>query len=342
MGTLRFYLALSVAFSHSAIYTGKTYLFDEHASVTIFFLISGFIITYVLSNKYKNQTLLFYKNRFLRIFVPFFLIMLFIETAYFIFGNTPRTYFILENNYSLFENILLFFSNIFLFGSNWVNVFDNNLHEALVIPQSWSLPIELFFYFLAPFLINAKIKKLLLFIFSISTYLILLSFNKIEIAKYLFFPNLYFFIIGIYSCRIMISYNLEHKLKFNNFLKKFKNKIYFFILLIIILLNYLGIKFDSSNMIILIFFNLFIAFILPIIFSITSNFTGKYKNIDNFFGKQSYYVYLSHVFVYLVIIKLNIKFFNEKITYLIFLIIFSYIFYKLIDPVEKKLRSYSK
>ena len=48
MGSLRFYLALSVAFGHSIAYTNETFLFDGHASVTIFFLISGFIITYVL------------------------------------------------------------------------------------------------------------------------------------------------------------------------------------------------------------------------------------------------------------------------------------------------------
>jgi len=141
MGSLRFYLALSVAFGHSIAYTNETFLFDGHASVTIFFLISGFIITYVLLKKYSGQTVLFYKNRFLRIFVPFLFIMLIIEGAYFIFGNTPRTYYILENNYSSSSTLLLFFSNIFLFGSNWVNLLENNLYEALIIPQSWSLPI---------------------------------------------------------------------------------------------------------------------------------------------------------------------------------------------------------
>ena len=195
MGVLRIYLALSVAFSHSIVYTNETFLFDAHASVTIFFLISGFIMTYVLLKKYSDQIVLFYKNRFFRIFVPFLFIMLIIESAYFIFGNTPRAYYILENNYSSSSTLLLFFSNIFLFGSNWVNLLENNMHEGLIIPQSWSLPIELLFYFFSPFIINAKIKKSLLFIFSLSLYLILLTLDKIDFAKYLFLSNLFFLLL---------------------------------------------------------------------------------------------------------------------------------------------------
>ena len=197
--------------------------------------------------------------------------MLIIEGAYFIFGNTPRTYYILENNYSLSKNLLLFFSNIFLFGSNWVNLLENNLHEALVIPQSWSLPIELLFYFFSPFIINAKIKKLLLFIFSLSLYLILLILNKTDFARYLFLSNLFFFIIGIYSCKLMIKLNLEEKFKFNKLLKKFNNHFYFLILFFILFLNYLGFIFESSNMINMIFFNIIVACFLPVIFCVSSN-----------------------------------------------------------------------
>ena len=342
MGSLRFYLALSVAFGHSIAYTNETFLLDAHASVTIFFLISGFIITYILLKKYPDQTVLFYKNRFLRIFVPFLFIMLIIEGAYFIFGNTPRTYYILENNYSFSSTLLLFFSNIFLFGSNWVNLLENNMHEGLIIPQSWSLPIELLFYFFSPFIINAKIKKLLLFIFSLSLYLILLTLNKIDFAKYLFLSNLFFFIIGIYSCKLMIKFNLEEKFKFNKFLKKFNNYFYFLILFFILFLNYLGFIFETSNMIIIIFFNFFIALTLPIIFCVSSNLKNHLKEVDNFFGTQSYYIYLTHVFVYLFLLKLNINLFNEKLTYVVTLIIFSYFCFKLIDPFEKKLRNYFK
>ena len=342
MGSLRFYLALSVAFGHSKAYTGKTFLFDAHAAVTIFFLISGFIITYVLFTKYSGQTILFYKNRFLRIFVPFLFIMLIIESAYFIFGNTPRTYYILENNYSLSKTLLLFFSNIFLFGANWVSLFENNLQEGLIIPQSWSLPIELLFYILSPFIINAKIKKLLLFIFSLSLYLILLNLNKTDFARYIFLSNLFFFIIGIYSCKLMIKLNLEEKFKYNKLLKKFNNHFYFLILFFILFLNYLGFIFDSSNMINIIIYCFFIACTLPIIFCVSSNLEHYFKGIDNFLGNQSYYVYLIHVFVYLVLMKLNINLFDKKFTYLVFLIIFSYACFMFIDPIAKKLRYYFK
>lgn len=342
MGSLRFYLALSVAFGHSIAYTNESFLFNGHASVTIFFLISGFIITYVLIKKYSGQTVLFYKNRFLRIFVPFFIIMLIIESAYFIFGNAPRSYYILENNYSFSATLLLFFSNIFLFGSNWLNLIENNMSEGLVIPQSWSLPIELLFYFFSPFIINAKIKKLLLFIFSLSLYLILLTLNKVDFARYLFLSNLFFFIIGIYSCKLMIKFNLEKKFKFNKLLKKFNNHFYFLILFFILFLNYLGFIFESSNMINIIFFNFLIALALPIIFCVSSNLEYHYKKIDNFFGNQSYYIYLIHVFIYLFLIKLDINLIDKKFTYFVTLIIFSYVSFTFIDPIEKKLRDYVK
>ena len=95
-------------------------------------------------------------------------------------------------------------------------------------------------------------------------------------------------------------------------------------------------------MINMIFFNFSISLTLPIIFCVSSNLEHRYKEIDNFYGNQSYYIYLIYVFVYLVLIKLDYNLIDKKFTYFVTLIIFSYVSFKFIDYIEKKLRDYFK
>lgn len=346
MGILRLYLALSVAFAHSINYTGNNFLFDGLASVKVFFLISGFIITYVLSNKYKNSVIYFYKVRFLRIFIPFIIVSIIIEISYFIWANYPRFLFILVNNFSIFETILVFFSNIFLFGSDLVAIISSNnnslLKEGLIIPQSWSLPLELYFYLLSPFIINKRFLRLILFFISLILYLILFKIKKINYIDFSFFPNLFIFILGIFSCKLMFFFDLEKKFKLNLFIIKYINSIFLIMLSVIFLINFLNFEFDSSDRINMVIYVFIISFLLPIFFCVSSNLQNNLKKIDIYSGHLSYYVYLTHVFVYLVLIKLNFYFLDTKILYFFTLLFFTFVCFIFIDPIEKKVRTYLK
>ena len=74
MGTFRFLLALSVALSHFGTVWGY-HIMNGRMAVQCFYMISGFLISLVLSHKYDPSTAdgrrLFYSNRALRIFVPY-------------------------------------------------------------------------------------------------------------------------------------------------------------------------------------------------------------------------------------------------------------------------------
>ena len=73
MGTFRFLLALSVALGHFGTISGY-YMINGRMAVQCFYMVSGFLISLVLSHKYDPSTpegrWLFYTNRALRIFVP--------------------------------------------------------------------------------------------------------------------------------------------------------------------------------------------------------------------------------------------------------------------------------
>src|SRR5713226_8739342 len=81
MGAIRLFLALVVACDHwrASVLTPRNIPiddviklgFDSGHAVMFFYVISGFLITYTLSRNYEPNlggTLLFYRNRFIRIF----------------------------------------------------------------------------------------------------------------------------------------------------------------------------------------------------------------------------------------------------------------------------------
>ena len=136
-------------------------------------------------------------------------------------------------------------------------IIDGGLHDGLIIPQSWSLHIELLFYLISPFIINTRFTKIFLFLFSLSLFSVLLYINKFNYLDYLFFSNLFFFILGIYSCKFTLCLNLEKKIKSNILIIRNINYLYFFIIFLILIMNYLNFEFESSdrvNSLIYIFF----------------------------------------------------------------------------------------
>ena len=82
MGTFRFILALSVLASHVGPIP-NFYPPSGAISVQAFFVVSGFYMALVLTEKYTgpNQTSLFLTNRFLRIYPPY-LFILFISLTF--------------------------------------------------------------------------------------------------------------------------------------------------------------------------------------------------------------------------------------------------------------------
>lgn len=316
MGTIRVLLSLSVAFFHLDIYI----FVGSKLAVQLFYIISGFLISYILAEKKSYSTIKnFYINRFLRIFPIYWLLalltLILILASNLFLDKNP--YFLLI--YSELDQIaksIMFFVNIFLFGQDWI-IFtclkNNSFHfvidattcevknwglMALIIPQSWTIGIELTFYIIAPFIL-LRIRLLLFFLFLsilVRIYLISIGLEK-GLWEYMFFPNeLSLFLFGAISHQIWMPY-----IKKNNFLtKKISISISFFIFIYCIIFFLLPNQ--SLN-----------YFFLILVFTLSLPFLFYMQNInywDKKIGDLSYTIYISH-FTFIWIFKnLLYKFFQ--------------------------------
>lgn len=309
MGILRVLLALSVVFTH--IETGyKIKLLPGYVAVQAFFIISGFYMSLILNNKYvgKNSYQLFYKNRFLRLY-PMYLVVLIgtitvsiISALFFNKGLSLTPYidwigtmkpstlaFLVMTNLFLFgQDIVMFLgyepNNGTLFATSDFMLSNPKAFQFLLVPQAWSLSVEILFYFIAPFLLRKKISLLLV--------LTLLSFSlRIFIYRYLgfsndpwtyrFFPTeLAFFLSGA------IAYKLYERISSRI---QLSHCIIPSTLLFIVLIGYHFINFPSSKDW---FFYALTLICLPFVFHLT-----KHNKFDRRIGELSYPIYIVHIFI---------------------------------------------
>ena len=178
-----------VVYDHSVIITGKNILpeflqifISGKTGVDLFFLISGFLITTILLNEFKQTNCIdlkrFYIRRSLRIFPAYYFLLLF--------------YFIMQKFEILYINPQTWVSSFFylrqFFGSGWLT------------SHFWSLSIEELFYMIFPllllFFLNRKIEYLNLL-------LILVVFLGLPLAR------LYFEKVGIKVSMLSFIYRGE-------------------------------------------------------------------------------------------------------------------------------------
>jgi peptidoglycan/LPS O-acetylase OafA/YrhL len=194
MGMLRLWLALAVAIGHTNSIFGFSWRPDLSGgrAVQMFYVISGFLITLILSGKYSadlHGRWVFYTNRALKIFVPYLAVLagtiILSLVAYVVTGNAAAlgAFFAEAHNMSAGTWAYASVSNLFLFGQDWGSflayrggelVWD--LH-ALEQPRSaamfhintpaWTLSIELSFYLVAPFLVRRHFLLLALSAFAL-------------------------------------------------------------------------------------------------------------------------------------------------------------------------------
>lgn len=219
MGLVRLILALGVVLHH----TGTLTIMNGGLAVEIFFVISGFYMALVLDGKYARHTALFYSNRLLRL-APAYFAALVLQVAAILWldagEDLTRTDFIAALHGSAPLQAVLA-TNLSVLGQEWASYF--SVHDGrlawgpgglpawhmLLVPQAWSISIELVFYALAPFLARNRTAVIVLFVCSL---LLRIGLETVgadhDTWIRRFFPaTLHLFLLG------MLSYSLSRPLR---------------------------------------------------------------------------------------------------------------------------------
>ncbi|WP_145551032.1 acyltransferase family protein, partial [Yersinia intermedia] len=341
MGIFRLILAIAVVIAHSRMVFYKNdesifnslisrdntniYILSGHA-VFVFFIISGFLMSMVINEKYslmQNGKNKFFINRALRLYPINIAILILMFSFYSYTGVASYINYTLPNQ-SLLLTIVSFFSNIFFLGAELIT-FNHNENWDYVNPQIWSLSIELYFYILAPFIVTKSIKLIFTLAF-LSLCLRLFLYHKGFPPvpwRYFFFPSdLVFFLMGVLAHRTCT-------------IKKYFKGIdailclrYLSVACVIFIIFYKGFwpltrDFDSLSSW---FFFILVAVSIPLLFTITKN-----NSVDSFLGHLSYPVYIGHMFVITIVYHFSSEQSDRGLITLLITLSMSILLYLMID-----------
>lgn len=302
MGSVRTLLATAVVFAHSY---GFVFVGGKLA-VQLFYVISGFLISYILVEAGTYRTVSsFYANRFLRLFPIYWFVtvltIIAISSASLIFNQTHPTI-------STFEalgfdgKVALTLSNVLIFGQDWImftgvregdfqfvtdfRASDVEVWQGLLVPQAWTLGVELSFYLIAPFVLvrGNLIVALLLSSLFLRAYLIYLGIGTKDPWSYRFFPTeLALFLFGACSHQFLKPFYESRKLLTE------KLSMILTVFIITYCSVYFLLPYREFNTLVLI--AVFILF-LPHLFKFQSS-----HQWDSKVGELSYPIYISHMLV---------------------------------------------
>jgi len=220
MGLLRTLLALSVVIYHA--WPGQSVLVGGPGAVQCFYIISGFLISYILVERRSYFSVgAFYINRYLRLYPTYLLIAVLTLAAVLV---THRSGLLQVYHQAPWSAIgVLTFSNLTLLGQDWImflGVHDHHLmltsnfhqsdvplFEGQLIHPSWTLGLELTFYLLAPFVLPRRRWMYALLIGSLALRVILIQvgLGERDPWSYRFFPTeLALFLLGSLAHQILL------------------------------------------------------------------------------------------------------------------------------------------
>lgn len=306
---------------------------ELHIGVTLFFVLSGFLITHRYYSLPKINFKHYLINRFARIY-----------PMYFIITTLTFAFFALADFQNLVSNLKIYILNItFLRG-----FFDD--FKFTGIAQGWSLTVEEVFYFLAP-LFFVLIKRKRVFLILLPIFLLVFAFFIVNIFQNI---NFYGFMKSI---NFMLDFTFFGRcLEFfigmglAIYLNKFKNIssswltyvglimiIIFVYLLSILKINGVGYGTDCMfgkiiNTLLLPLFGVVPLFV-GLIFERTVISRLLETKLFELLGKSSYIFYLIHLGIFVAIVE---KFWDNKLFLFVILNMISVILYWYIEtPLNK-------
>jgi peptidoglycan/LPS O-acetylase OafA/YrhL len=300
MGLLRTLFALAVVIVHSPWHGNGGYvLMGGRNAVQLFYMISGFLIAYILNNSpaYRNDGT-FYLNRALRIY-PIYYVVAAMAAVGSLLAHAGSVQAILQM--PAVAKAALVAVNAVLFGQDWVMFmaihgghfgfttnFENSdvpVFAGLLVPQAWTLGLELTFYLIAPFVVRSRTRIVVLLALSLLARLAFYLWRPDLAASdpwtHRFFPfELSLFLLGALSQQVLLPVWQNHPRK-----KAFANygTIGFFLLSSLIFLVPAN-EFVKSLVLFLTFF-----FCLPLAFIFQNHHPW-----DSEVGDLSYPIYIGH------------------------------------------------
>lgn len=309
-GALRFFLAIVVALSHLGVtYYGYN---PGVVAVVIFYLLAGMVSYKLIANIYPNQPLLYYKDRFKRIFPLYLLVLLF---SYIIYLLGASSYFI-----SAKPDLLAYLSNITVIPLSYFMY--SSIDKFTLIPPAWSLGVELQFYLLAPFIL-LKPKRIVFFLlFSFVIYALAVT-GMLHTDYYgyrLIAGVLFVFLLGSLLQKAILDDKQSKVSGFN--LVPFLLLIYTIITIITIYIYITGYKAPYNHETL---FALVLGVPLLYLLSKLKLFFIPFKKIDRYLGLLSYPLFLLH-FPVLWLVEL-LSFSHKNIYMILCLTLFLSIFF---------------
>jgi peptidoglycan/LPS O-acetylase OafA/YrhL len=305
MGLFRTLLAISVLITHSGPIFGVRLLNGDMA-ITLFFMVSGFLMSLILTEKYASVGR-FYLNRLLRIFPPFWFAVIFTIALGALANSDPyRDAVASIARYAEAGNVWAIvyaaIANTLLIGADFgrrlgspdlieivysvagrpPNVFS----KMLFVPQSWTLPIELGFYLLAPFILRLRTAT----IFALCVCLLLasryvartLSHEGLSIDTDALFPfQFQWFLFGV------LAYRLYAYLRSSLIQSRGVCWTLSIVAFAIVAFGYPALKMADAEPLAL---YVLAALALPFLFALSNG-----NAIDAFIGEMSYPIYLLHL-----------------------------------------------
>lgn len=226
MGILRTIFALAVVFSHCQWNNSFVFVGGENA-VRLFYIASGFLISYVLTgtDAYPSAKR-FYISRWLRLW-PMYAVVALIVLAFHLVFRTG--FFEIYSEIPNSARLLLFVSNVLLFGQDLVlfSGIENGrllltggvlhtdvpLYRGLLVPQAWTLALELMFYVIAPFVLRRRRILLFLLVGSVLVRILLIAagIGSKDPWTYRFFPTeLACFLSGALAHQVLLPLYYKH------------------------------------------------------------------------------------------------------------------------------------
>lgn len=300
MGLFRLLLAVSVFMAHT-INPKWIHGFGGENAVEIFFVISGFYIALILDKTYDTKKS-FYLNRFLRLYPMYYIVCALVILRAVLIPEFREVLL----NFPSQVLVLVNLANSFISGTDWVMFLqwrEGGIHlgsylnselqifTAMLIPQAWSLGIEVVFYLFAPLICKLRTRSVLflgIFLIVIKGIAWIKGLNQDPWSYRFFIFELPMFIFGILLYRF-------RKSNFSGF------RISLGVIYVLTGVFYFGIAFINSNL----HLDRKIQFMALLMLVSVIILFGEQSSFDTKIGELSYPFYISHILVISTVIWLS-------------------------------------